>query len=964
VSTTNSLDLYSLLPAIYRIRDAERGYPLRAFLGLVSGQAQLLKADIDGLWDDLFIETCAGWVIPYIGDLVANNPLPEGVVRRRADVARTIYYRRRKGTLTMLEQMARDVTGWDAHAVAFFEQLGWTQNLNHLRFRMDNSTDAFDPYASDRVGTALLRDMDAMDRLDGAFDTTTHTVDVRPPDQLTGWYNIRNIGFFLWRLQSFFMREVTPRQSSTYADGFYFSAIGNPAPLFTHPAPPPLGSQLVTETEVQSPIRKVAFYFRPENYYLQPDIFYTDHPAASKSIAIYHGTQAIAANLIPATKIVCGDLSNWTPPASGVVAIDVALGRLAFAPGETPADGVVVTFAYGFSGTLGGGPYDRRSVVPTAGDPGPAIPNTVADPISLGALIRVPSVGISTISAAIAAWNPAVTPRAVIQIDDNRTYAENLAIAFPAVPPPPGAPSPELVIQAGNLLRPTLVGNMTVTGGTGAEELVLNGLLMAGQLHVQGNLGLIEIVHSTLVPGLALDEQGQPTQPDAPSVLADPPADALELLIDHSITGALRLPEEMPGLFVRDSIIDSPAGESVADFAPAVISGSLSSFPALSSPTPTVNVTIGDEGPYPAVFTSPTVPTSLTDARDSLQAAIRAAHTTIPFTAARVLSANKRLIVLPGSDEEVVIESADSDPTATELRLDPSSARQTSAVVGGSLPATFTLASGAPAVSVALGTDAPQTASLLGAPGTPAQARDSLQAAIRAAGASPGYTGAVVTNLDNQLVAISGDGAAPLVFGAAPADSTTIVQLQLTSRRLAIAADAAGDTPGPPTTLLRSTIFGEVHVQQLPLASEVIFTAVVRSQRRQNGCVRFSFVPEGSVTPRRYRCQPDFEILQRTQQAEQYAALHGLTLSFTDRDAIRDDVRSWLKPSFTDFHYGLPAYGQLSTSCPQQILTGAANESEMGAFCFLQQPQRAASLRVRLIEYLPFGLQPGLIYVT
>ncbi len=967
MNTTNSLDLYSLLPAIYRIRDAERGYPLRAFLGLVSGQAQLLKADIDGLWDDLFIETCAGWVIPYIGDLVANNPLPEGVVRRRADVAHTIYYRRRKGTLTMLEQMARDVTGWDAHAVAFFEQLGWTQNLNHLRFRMDNSTDAFDPYASDRVGTALLRDMDAMDRLDGAFDSTTHTVDVRPPDQVTGWYNIRNIGFFLWRLQYFLMREVTPRKSPTYADGFYFSSIGNPAPLFTSPVPPPLGSQFVTETQVQSPVRKVAFYFHPENYYLQSEIlhpnFYLDHPLASKSIAIYHGKQALETNLI-STKIVCGDLSNWTPPASGEVAIDVALGRLAFAPGETPADGVVVTSAYGFSGTLGGGPYDRRSVLPTAGGPGPAIPNTVADPLSLGALIRVPSAGINSITSAIAAWNPAVTPRAVIQIDDNRTYVEDLAIAYPVVPPPPGAPSPELVIQAGNLLRPTLIGNITVTGGTGAEEFVLNGLLMSGQLHVQGNLGLIEIVHSTLVPGLAIDEQGQPTRPDAPSVLADPPADALQLLIDHSITGALRLPEEMPGLFVRDSIIDSPAGGNVADFVPAVISGSLSSFPALSSPTPTVNVTIGDEGPYPAVFTSPTVPTSLTDARDSLQAAIRAAHTTIPFTAARVLSANKRLIVLPGSDEEVVIESADGDPTAAELRLDLSSARQTSAVVGGSLPATFTLASAAPAVSVALGTDAPQTASLLGAPGTPAQARDSLQAAIRAAGAIPGYTGAVVTNLDTQLVAISGDGAAPIVFGAAPADSTTIVQLQLTSRRSAIAADAAGDAPGPPTTLLRTTIFGEVHVQQLPLASEVIFTAVVRSQRRQNGCVRFSFVPEGSVTPRRYRCQPDFEILQRTQQAEQDAALLGVTPSNADRDAIRDEVRSWLKPSFTDLHYGLPAYSQLSTSCPLQILTGAANESEMGAFCFLQQPQRAESLRVRLIEYLPFGLQPGLIYVS
>jgi hypothetical protein len=964
VSTTNSLDLYSLVPAIYRIRDAERGYPLRAFLGLISSQAQLLKTDIDGLWDDLFIETCADWVIPYIGDLVANNPLPEGVVRRRADVARTIYYRRRKGTLTMLEQLARDVTGWDAHAVAFFEQLGWTQNLNHLRFRMDNSTDPYDPYASDRVGTALLRDMDAMDRIGGAFDSTTHTVDVRPPDQLTGWYNIGNIGFFLWRLQSFFMREVTPRRSPAYADGYCFSPIGNPAPLFTQPAPAPQGSQFVTETEVQSPIRRVAFYFHPENYYLQPDVFYNDHPSASKSIAVYHGSQAIPANLIAGTQIVCGDLSNWTPPASGVVAIDVALGRLAFAPGESPGDGLVVSSSYGFSGALGGGPYDRRSVVPVEADPGPAIPATVSDPTSLGAVFHVSATGMNTITQAIASWNPAVFPRAVIQIDDNRTYQENLSVAFPAVPPPPGTPSPVLVIQAGNLQRPTLIGNLTITGGTGAEEFVVNGLLMAGQLQVQGNLGLVEIVHSTLVPGISLDEKGQPTRPDVPSVVADSPADALELLIDHSITGALRLPEEVTALFVRDSIIDSPDPQDLSDFSPVLISGNLSPFPALSSAAPEVSVTIGDEGPYTAVLTTPAVPTTLAEARDSLQAAIRAASATIPFTAARVLSVNNRLFVLPGAEEEIAIEAAGGDPTAAELRLDPASTRQTSAVIGGPLPPALTLTAAAPAVNVAVGTDTPVAATFAGVPASLPQARDQLQAAIRAAGTSAGYTGAVVTLLDNQLVAVSGDGASPLVFSAAPTDATTVNELQLASRRFAIAADAAGDVPGPPTTLLRTTILGQVHVQQLPLASEVIFTSVVVSQRRQNGCLRFSFVPEGSVTPRRYRCQPDFEILQRTQQAEQTAALNGTTLSNADRDAIRDDVRSWLKPSFTDLHYGLPAYAQLSISCPVQILTGAGNESEMGVFCFLQQPQRVESLRIRLQEYLPFGLQPGLIYVT
>src|SRR6185312_12413697 len=120
-----------------------------------------------------------------------------------------------------------------------------------------------------------------------------------------------------------------------------------------------------------------------------------------------------------------------------------------------------------------------------------------------------------------------------------------------------------------------------------------------------------------------------------------------------------------------------------------------------------------------------------------------------------------------------------------------------------------------------------------------------------------------VTNMDSQLVVVSGDGASPITFATAPSDTTTLTQLMLETERPAIAADAAGDIPGPPTTLLRTTIFGEVHVQQLVLASEVIFSERVVAQRRQSGCVRFSYVPEGSVTPRRYRCQPDFEIEQR-----------------------------------------------------------------------------------------------------
>ena len=36
----------------------------------------------------------------------------------------------------------------------------------------------------------------------------------------------------------------------------------------------------------------------------------------------------------------------------------------------------------------------------------------------------------------------------------------------------------------------------------------------------------------------------------------------------------------------------------------------------------------------------------------------------------------------------------------------------------------------------------------------------------------------------------------------------------------------------------------------------------------------------------------------------------------------------------------------------------------MGVFCTLKQPQREANLRIRLNEYLPVGLEAGIIYVT
>ena len=136
--------------------------------------------------------------------------------------------------------------------------------------------------------------------------------------------------------------------------------------------------------------------------------------------------------------------------------------------------------------------------------------------------------------------------------------------------------------------------------------------------------------------------------------------------------------------------------------------------------------------------------------------------------------------------------------------------------------------------------------------------------------------------------------------------------------------------------------------------------ANVLSERRQAGCVRFSFLDLAAAVPRRFRCQPDLEIAERIADRER----NGPPLTAAQRDAIAAAVVPWLVPRLTSTRYGDPGYGQLHVNCPRQIREGADDEAEMGAFHDLFAPQRETNLRVRLDEYLRFGLEAGIFYAT
>src|SRR5271166_3055574 len=102
--------LWALLPAIYRTLDTDvfnSNGPLREMVNRIGAQAAILRRSIDRLWEDQSIESCDDWVISYIGDVLATNLVASLDARgQRLDVAKTIYYRRRKGTLGILEEIA------------------------------------------------------------------------------------------------------------------------------------------------------------------------------------------------------------------------------------------------------------------------------------------------------------------------------------------------------------------------------------------------------------------------------------------------------------------------------------------------------------------------------------------------------------------------------------------------------------------------------------------------------------------------------------------------------------------------------------------------------------------------------------------------------------------------------------------------------------------------------------------
>lgn len=114
----------------------------------------------------------------------------------------------------------------------------------------------------------------------------------------------------------------------------------------------------------------------------------------------------------------------------------------------------------------------------------------------------------------------------------------------------------------------------------------------------------------------------------------------------------------------------------------------------------------------------------------------------------------------------------------------------------------------------------------------------------------------------------------------------------------------------------------------LAQVEDSLFTGRVIADRRQEGCLRYSFLPPDSLVPRRYRCQPDAAVAHALEARRRERP----RLSAGEQAALVARVRSRLKPIFTSLRYGDPAYGQLHRSGPAEIREGTEDGAELGVF--------------------------------
>ncbi len=391
--------LYELMPAVYRERDAELGYPLRALLRIVADQAALVDRDIQQLWDDLFIETSRPWVDPVHRrprlqrsavrcepDRLAGHrrgalhrpPRPDPPAAGRRPGPRR---RREDHLLPPAQGHAADARGAGPRRHRLAGARGRVLRAARLE------PDARALPAAERLDRRPLA------RADGQRSTGRSTTPATPStsvaiDQSEGWHGIHNIGFFLWRLHAYPLENV-PGAASRRRAGVALPLQPARQPGSALRAPAPRGRRIRTRDRAARAGADAAELLRegPREYrdagppradftdlygLFEPAPPSTLSPNPLASLVVFRngtpvspafdpnaptGPLVPAADRLPPARPVAGRPTGRT--AHRGRRRDRAARRRRWL--GQPDDGIDVWFHYGFASDLGGGPYDRRA---------------------------------------------------------------------------------------------------------------------------------------------------------------------------------------------------------------------------------------------------------------------------------------------------------------------------------------------------------------------------------------------------------------------------------------------------------------------------------------------------------------------------------------------------------------------------------------------------------------------------
>jgi hypothetical protein len=531
--------LLALLPAIFRTRDAEEALaiaaqygfvppdatspvaegPLTSLLAVLEEQLTLLEAQVDNLYDDQFAETCAEWVIPYIGALIGARIVDVGDVgSARRQVADTVRNRRSKGTASAVARVAGDIMDVPAEAIEYREHLVVSLNPD---FPGDNRP--MSAAINGRPGRAIglpdylgQRSVELRDMREG------------------GRFAAPNLGVRVWSTRALAHMEVVPtRVAGGDPRRFRFSPTGADLPLWRRPLDDRASVTRLSLDEIRGPI---------------PLRDAVDRPAA-----YYDRSVEVTVNNVPAplTDVCFCDLSDRTPGGTSWndhglagelarIRIDPQLGRMVLPPtmAGIQANAIRVLYHYGMAVEAGGGGYAETLDLPST-----------ATAIGQG-LTRAAA------SAALAAAAGALAAVPDVRIDYGGTIDGPGPTVLPA--------QSQIVIAAGNGVWPTLelAQPWRFTGGNGST-LTIAGLRFTGDHLFLDTAGLDELVliDCTLIPGVSLTVRGAPASPGGVTLRIGQAGCRVRL--ERCVAGAIRL-EGTAHLTAIDSVIDSAADDDAA----------------------------------------------------------------------------------------------------------------------------------------------------------------------------------------------------------------------------------------------------------------------------------------------------------------------------------------------------------------------------------------------------------------